>query len=59
MARGHADKANQEKTEKAERLAQALRSNLRRRKAQANARKTDDPGEIEPASDANTNEGKS
>ncbi len=58
MARGNADKANQEKADKAERLAKALRENLRRRKAQANARKSDDPSATQTLSDPDTNEGK-
>jgi hypothetical protein len=39
MASDNADAARHQKAEKAERLAQALRANLRRRKAQASARK--------------------
>jgi hypothetical protein len=43
MAGDNSNSSDQPNTDKAERLAQALRANLRRRKAQSSARKSGKP----------------
>jgi|GEM_PF-5568589 len=49
MARDPKPQSNQAAADKAERLAQQLRANLRRRKAQANARRDPAPADTPPA----------
>jgi hypothetical protein len=46
-----ASEPKSKRDERAERLAEALRANLRRRKGQARGRRDDEPANDEPAND--------
>jgi hypothetical protein len=58
MASDGIDTVSRNKAEKAERLAQALRANLRRRKAQASARKDETAAPNDPPETPAPDEGK-